>query len=213
MTEASFIQLCETLSDHLVLQGLLIAVGTCFLEDAARCGVGLLVAIGHIGWWLAFVSMTVGGMAGDLGLYLIGRYATLFLIKRRWVDKKRLIWMEGYFRNHAAKTVLFSRFLPGARTVAFSAAGVIRYPLPRFLLLLFVAAVAQSLLFLKLGTYIGSHILPYLEGRRARLSVIAVIVLLGILVHQLLSRRRSRRERATAERALTETGNVPDQTA
>lgn len=201
MTEASFIQLCENLSDHPVLEGLLIAVGTCFLEDAARCGVGLLVAIGHVGWWLAFVSMTIGGMMGDLGLYLIGRYATLFLLKRRWVDKKRLVWMEGYFRNHAVKTVLFSRFLPGARTVAFSAAGVIRYPLPRFVLLLFIAALVQSLLFLKLGTYIGSHILPYLEGRRNRLLVIALIVLVGILVHHLLGRRRSRRERAALEQA------------
>lgn len=190
MTEASFIQLCESLSDHLWLQGLLVAAGTCFLEDAARCGVGLLVAVGHLGWWLAFVSMTVGGMAGDLGLYLIGRYATLFLLRRRWVDRTRLVWMEGYFQNHAVKTILFSRFIPGARTVAFSAAGIIRYPLPRFLVLLLLAAMVQALLFLKLGTFIGKHLLPYLTDGRTSLAVTAVIVLGAVLAHHVLVRRR-----------------------
>jgi len=74
--------------------------------------VGLLVAAGHINWWLAFVSMTVGGMAGDIGLYVIGRYAVGLLIRRRWVDAARLVWMEGHFERHAAKTIVIARFLP-----------------------------------------------------------------------------------------------------
>lgn len=53
VNEATFLQLCEHLSDNLWLQGLLVAVGTCFLEDAGRCGVGLLVAAGHMEAWLA----------------------------------------------------------------------------------------------------------------------------------------------------------------
>ena len=191
--EDAFIRLCEHLSNHLWLQGLLVAAGTCFLEDAARCGVGLLVAAGRLGWWLAFVSMMVGGMAGDLGLYLIGRYATLFLLRRRWVDAARLVWMENYFQNHAVKTVLISRFIPGARTVAYSAAGVIRYPLPRFMLLLFIAALVQTLLFLQLGVFIGDTILPYLEDTRTRAGLLAVIVLSGLLLHRVLTRRRKRK--------------------
>jgi len=191
--EEAFIQLCDHLSNHLWLQGLLMAVGTCFLEDAARCGLGLLVAAGRVGWWLAFVSMTIGGMAGDLGLYLIGRYATLFLLRRRWVDTARLKWMESYFKSHAVKTVLISRFIPGARTVAYSAAGVIRYPLPRFLLLLLLAAVVQTLLFLQLGAFIGDKIRPLLEDTRSRVALIAVIVLTGLLIHRLMTRRRKQR--------------------
>lgn len=193
MTEETFIHLCEHLSNHLWLQGLLVAIGTCFLEDAARCGVGLLVAAGRIGWWLAFVSMTVGGMAGDVGLYLAGRYATQFLLRRRWVDPARLIWMKGYFRDHAVKTVFLSRFLPGARTVTYSAAGIICYPLPRFLLLLFFAAIIQSLLFLQLGTFIGERILPYLRDPLLRTGIIAVVVLAGVLIHHVLTRRRKAR--------------------
>ena len=198
MTETSFVQLCEGLSDNLWLQSLLILVGTCFLEDAARCGVGLMVAAGHVGWWLAFLCMTAGGMAGDLGLYLIGRYATLFLLSRRWMDKTRLEWMEGYFKNHAVKTVMLSRFIPGARTVAFGAAGIIRYPMPRFMLLLLIAAVVQSLLYLQLGAFIGARILPYLNDGHTQAGIITVVILAGVLAHHVVNRRRRNKAAADA---------------
>lgn len=193
VTEEAFLQLCEHLSNHLWLQSLLVVAGTCFLEDAARCGVGILVASGHIGWWLALASMTAGGMAGDIGLYLIGRYATSFLVRQRWVDLSRLTWMEDYFKNHAIKTVLFSRFLPGARTIAFSAAGIIRYPFVRFLFLLFLAAFIQALLFLQLGSLIGEKLLPYLSDPIMRTGIVAMILLLGTLLHLVITRTRRQR--------------------
>ena len=51
MSEDFFFQLCEQLSNHIWLQALIMLVGTCFLEDAARCGIGLLVAaeLGELG--------------------------------------------------------------------------------------------------------------------------------------------------------------------
>jgi membrane protein DedA with SNARE-associated domain len=183
LTEEAFLQLCEHLSNHLWLQGLLVVAGTCFLEDAGRCAVALLVAAGQIGWWLALVYMTAGGMVGDIGLYLVGRYGTDLLVRQRWINRARLEWMEEYFRNHAAKTVLVSRFLPGARTIAFLAAGVIRYPLPRYLALLFVTAAFQALVFLKLGEFIGKRLLPYLRDPLHRAVIVIGLVLAGILTH------------------------------
>lgn len=139
----------------------------------------------------------------DLGLYLIGRYATQFLLSRRWVDAARLSWMEEVFAGHAVKTVLLSRFLPGARTVAYSAAGAVRYPFPRFLALLSAASLVQSLLFLWLGAFIGDRILPYLRQPRLRVALIAAVVLAGLVVHQTLARRRAR---ALARKAEMEEG-------
>lgn len=193
MTEEVFIQFCQQLSNHVWLQGLLVAVGTCFLEDAARCGVGLLVAAGHIDWFMAFVSMTIGGIAGDIALYVIGRYATFFLLQRRWVDAARLAWMETYFERQAVKTVLIARFIPGARTLAYVSAGAVKYPMPRFLFLLLLASIAQSIVFLELGTFIGDHILPYLHSTRLRLGVVGIIVLLLVLTHHILTRRNKSR--------------------
>lgn len=191
--EEAFIRICEHLADHLWLQGLLVAAGTCFLEDAARCGVGLLVAAGHMGWWLAFVSMTAGGLAGDVGLYLIGRYFTQLLIRWRWVDAARLVWMESYFQKHAFKSVIGARFIPGARTVVYAAAGAVRYPMPRFTLMLLAAAVIQSLLFLQVAKFITEKILPYLRDTRLQVAAFAVVVLILLLAHHVLARRRKAR--------------------
>jgi membrane protein DedA with SNARE-associated domain len=205
VTEETFFQLCEHLSGQLWLQGLLVAVGTCFLEDAARCGVALLVAAGHMGWWVAFAGMVAGAIMGDLGLYLIGRYATQFLLSRRWVDPARLAWMEGYFNQHAMKTVVLSRFLPGTRAVAYGAAGAARYPLTRFLYLLAAAAVAQALLFLQLGGWLGGSILPYLDGPWAKGALISATVLATVMIHKAVVRRSRAKTppRAGAERVLT----------
>lgn len=168
-------------------------VGTCFLEDAARLGVGLLVADGDVGWWMAFFSMTFGGMVGDVGLYVIGRYATLFLIRRRWVDPARLTWMEEYYKRNAIKAVMIARFIPGARTLSYVTAGAIRFPLPRFLLLLFLAAMVQSLIFLKVSGVIAEQMMPYLHDRRLQAAVFGAIVLALLLGHHLLTRRNKRK--------------------
>jgi membrane protein DedA with SNARE-associated domain len=191
--EETFVHLCEHLSNHMWLQSLLVMAGTCFIEDPARCGVGLLVAAGHINWWLAFFSMTAGGVAGDLGLYVIGRYATQFLLRRRWVEEARLVWMKTHYKRHAFKTVMISRFIPGARTLAYVSAGAIRYPIPRFTLMLWVAAMVQSLIFLQLSAFIAEEILPYLHDTRLRFSFFGLIVLLLVLGHHILSRRQKQR--------------------
>lgn len=198
MSEETFLQLCEHLSNNLWLQSLLIIVGTCFIEDAARCAVALLVSAGQVGWTLALASMTAGGMAGDIGLYLIGRYGTALLVRLRWIDRARLEWMVEYFQNHAVKTVLISRFLPGARAPAFCGAGVSRYPFPRYLLLLFVAAFAQALIFLKLGVYIGDKLLPPLRNPITRGIVVGALFGVGVLMHLAVGLIK-KRSRAAAE--------------
>ena len=167
--------------------------GTCFLEDAARVGVGLLVADGDIGWWMAFFSMTFGGIVGDVGLYVIGRYATLFLFRRRWVDPARLTWMENYYKRNAVKAVMIARFIPGARTLSYVTAGAIRFPLPRFLLLLFLAAMVQSFIFIKVAGFIAEEMMPYLRDRRLQAAVFGTIVLALVLTHHLLTRRNKRK--------------------
>lgn len=192
MTEETFLQLCETLSDNLWLQGVLITIGTCFLEDPARVGVALLVAAGHVAWWLAFVGIICGALVGDVGLYLIGRYATNFMLRRRWADPENIEWMQEYFRRHAIQTIMLSRFLPGTRMLAFGSAGVAHYPLPRFLLFLTIASAVQATLFLKLGALLGEH-LPWLKEPRIAFFIFIGTLLFGTLIYWQLARRRAKR--------------------
>jgi Uncharacterized membrane-associated protein len=218
VTEETFLQLCDELSTlyYPWLQWLLVAVGSCFLEDAARCGIALLVAADHMSWWLAFTGMVAGALIGDASLYLTGRYATAFLLSRRWVNPDKLVKMEGFFKTHAVAAIFLSRFVPGVRGIGFSVSGIVRYPLPRFLLVLTAASVAQAIVFLKLGNFIGDRVLPLFKGRGAQFATILAVVLVGAVIHRIFARRRKKKAiqaRASMASAATDAPTEPADTA
>jgi len=192
VTEASFADLCQQLADNTWLLGLLIAVGVCFLEDAGRCAVGLMVAAGHINWWTAFVWMIFGSLIGDYGLYLIGRYAMAFVVGRRWVNAERIQKMKGYFSNHAVKAIIGARFLPGFRTLAFCAAGATHYKIAKFTVVLSLVTLAQTLIFLYATEFVGARVIAYLENPAMRRAVVGIILALMIAGHFIVARRKKR---------------------
>lgn len=200
MTEDALIQLCGSLSDHLWLQGLLIVLVTGLVEDAARCGVGLLVSAGHIRWDIALGGMILGAVLVDGVLYLLGRFATDLMLRRRWVDPNRLTWAQARFSKHAVKAIIVARFIPGLRLATSLAAGTIRYPLPRFLLWLSVAALAQGVLYLQAANLIAQTILPYLHDRKNHLIAFGVIVLLLLIANALYLRHRRRASARATEK-------------
>ena len=161
-------------------------------------------------WWVAFTGMVAGALAGDVCLYLTGRYATSFLLSRRWMDPDRLVRVEGYFKNHAVLTIFLSRFLPGVRGVGFSVSGIVRYPFPRFLLILTAAAMIQAWIFLRLGDFIGDRILPMLKDKGDRLAAIATVVLVGAVAHQIFAHRRKKKAIKAKKIAVTIETDTPN---
>jgi len=190
VTDASFSELCEQLAGNAWLLGFLITVGVCFLEDPARCAVGLLVAAGHISWWLAFISMMVGSLIGDLGLYLIGRYAMAFCVNRRWINRDRVERMKGYFSQHAIKAIIAARFFPGARTLAYITAGATHYKVIKFLIILTGAALAQTLIYLYATALIGDRVLAYLDDPAMRWAAAGVILSVIVAGHFIIKKKK-----------------------
>ena len=168
MNETVFVELCEQLAGNSFLQWGLIVFGVCFLEDVARCAIGLLVAAGRVDWWVAFSGMMIGSLVGDLGLYLIGRYAMDFCIDQHWINVERLEKMEDYFSLHAVKAIVGARFFPGARTVAYVAAGATHYRIVKFTLVLFSVTVLQNLIYLYGTELVGERVLDYFEDPQMR---------------------------------------------
>lgn len=196
--EALFYQFCEHISNNYLLQGFMIAAGSCFIEDPARCVVALLVANKDVNWMLALVSMTIGGMAGDLGLYLIGRYAAGLILRHRMVTYSKLVWIKSFFKNHAVKTLFVSRFIPGSRLLTFSAAGMVRYPIWKLFIIIFAAAISQAYIFLKFGDLIGDTVLPYLTSPWLKYGVFVFSI---ALLYFTFSFMGSRNQKKTAIKA------------
>jgi membrane protein DedA with SNARE-associated domain len=188
--EETFVNFCELLTHNQWLQALVIIIGTCFIEDPARCAVVVMLAGGHItNWWLTFVSMTIGGMIGDIGLYVIGRFAMHMLVRFRFADPERIDYIKAKYGNHAAWASFMARFLPGARTLVYVSAGSMKYPFGRFLVILFFAAAIQAYLFLLAANFISLHILPYLESKITQAVLAFILIAAVFLLNRFLTKR------------------------
>src|SRR3982750_2758212 len=119
---------------------------TFILEDVAAIGAGLLLASGQMTWSAAFLSCFLGIWLGDVGLYAIARSGG-----RRWFERSRFAKYaakvsrsEKWFAKYGTPILIFSRLTPGARLPTYLAAGFLRVPLPRFLLVTGIASFAWT---------------------------------------------------------------------
>jgi membrane protein DedA with SNARE-associated domain len=139
-------------------------LGTFILEDVAAVGAGLLLATGDISWPAAFIACFLGIWMGDAGLYALARYAG-----RGWFERSSLRRFgskvsnsERWFAERGTPILIFSRILPGARLPTYLAAGFLRVPLPRFLLVTGVASCVWTVAVLLLAETFGERLTNWL---------------------------------------------------
>ena len=139
---------------------------TFILEDAAAIGAGLLLATGAISWPVAFASCWLGIWAGDAGLYTLARFGG-----RNWFERSRLkkfstkvARSEAWFAESGTLMLVFSRCVPGARLPTYLAAGFLRVPLPRFLLVTGAAALVWTLAILWLAQTLGTPLVHWFNA-------------------------------------------------
>jgi membrane protein DedA with SNARE-associated domain len=123
----------------------LIVLATFGSEDLTGIAVGLLVRHGRLDLFVGLISCFVGIVAGDLGLWLIGRLMGVGLLHCSWLG--RLLPRQGrdelgaWFDRHGPAAVLAVRFLPGARLPLYLAAGFLGRDAARFALWVVLAAL------------------------------------------------------------------------
>ena len=144
-----------------LLQALAIICGTFILEDAATVLAAMEADTGGVPIWLALVSLYVGIVLGDLGLYGLGALAARVRWARRWVPPERFLSGQAWLETRVVRVVLVSRFLPGMRLPTYTACGFLGADLKRFALAAVVATLAwTSLLFgvsLRMGRVLIEH--------------------------------------------------------
>jgi len=156
-------------------------LGTFILEDVAAVGAGLLLATGDISWPAAFIACFLGIWMGDAGLYALARYAG-----RGWFERSSLRRFaskvsnsERWFAEQGTPILIFSRVLPGARLPTYLAAGFLRVPLPRFLLVTGLASCVWTLAILFLARTFGERLTHWIGTyKHAGLLLLGVGVVL-----------------------------------
>jgi len=177
-----------------------IAVATLVSEDLASIAAGMLSGRGTIAFGWALAGAFLGIFIGDLLLYLLGRIGGHGLLRRRpfrWIlDEEQIVQAEELFENYGAALIFMSRVLPGSRLPIYAAAGVLRYPLWRFALFMFLAGGLSALVLVGLSHRLGEVVFEWLRVYEAWAIPIFIAVLLAVwLVVKLLEILATRRSR------------------
>jgi membrane protein DedA with SNARE-associated domain len=142
---------------ELILLGLFLIVAV--NEDSAVVS-GAILSYKHIfPAWQPFAACFLGIWMSDFAVYAVSRFGGERLQGSRWTS--RLISPEKVqrasilFGKYGGFATLFSRFVLGTRTALLVASGLLKYPVPRFLVFTFAGAVGWLLLVFSLFDFFG----------------------------------------------------------
>jgi membrane protein DedA with SNARE-associated domain len=143
-----------------------------------------------IKWYIMWPLCIVAVVIGDGALYGIGRLWGQRLLETRWMQRllsrERRRRVEENFDKYGVKILLFARLLPGIRSPIFITAGIMRVPLPRFVLADAIYAIPGVSLLFWLAYYFTDQFKEAVERAEANLKPILILVGLGLVVAYLL---------------------------
>ncbi len=163
-----------------VLQGMAIIAGTFILEDAATAGAALAVQSGAVSLPVGLISLYLGIVLGDIGLYGLGALASRVPWARRLIPPQRQDRGRAWLERHVFKVVFISRFLPGVRLPTYTACGFLGANFGKFV----TAAVGATLIWTSalfaVSLKVGRLLVDYLgEWRWAGFAAFVVIIVLA----------------------------------
>lgn len=162
---------------------------TFILEDATVYWAVVLIEEGKVSYYVALVSVSLGIYAGDVLLYLFGRYGTKIKFIGKWLEKlfghaDNTYWFQKINQllvHNNFVYVFFSRFMPGFRMPIYVLSGRNKFSFVQFSIITFIMAfVWVSTIFS--GVQLSFHFLE--ETTRLPqyvLYIILFIVFLAIL--------------------------------
>ena len=129
------------------------------LEDLAIATAAILSAHGDLPPSLALMSIFIGIATGDLGLYLLGRYAR----KVRWLRYRALTnssfnVVRKKLTQQAFLNLFLIRSIPGLRAIGLTSSGFLIISLPIFFSAVLLATTIWTLLVFTLIYQIGSSV-------------------------------------------------------
>jgi undecaprenyl-diphosphatase len=158
--------------------------------------VAVMAGSGVLDLWQTLALAYVGGLAGDLLSYQIGRQQHQNIRKLPYL-RDHPQWLEGaeqYFQRYGTVSLLVGRFIGPLRPLLPMVAGMVEMPFLRFLVVSLVASAGWSVAYLMPGWAAGAALrLPLPENFWSEVGIVAaaLALLLGMAVQGSL--RKSRR--------------------
>lgn len=188
MTSAELTEILRSLSEQPMLLVSLIILTTFILEDAATIAAALLAAEGYIDPYHALTALFVGITIGDIGLYILGRYASNHPGAIRWAGERRLKRGRDWMHHRMLPALLGARFLPGMRLPTYIASGFLKLSFPRFAMIAVVAVALWTTIIFSAVYNFGAYIIDTF-GNGSWLIGVALVLIAVFLPKRLENKR------------------------
>ena len=181
-------------------------------EEVPIVAAGVLAAKGHLDPWWALAACVVGALLGDLLVYSGGRLlGRNFFRKHKWfallLHEDREKQMEDLIRRHGWKVFFAARFMIGVRAPVYMAAGVMRVPLLRFLLMDGIAATVVVAIVFGLSYHYGPTIGRLVHEFTIGATILGIAAVLAAIAFFWWHRRR--RQPPSVAAAPAHANNAP----
>ena len=126
----------------------------------------------------------------QIGYFLGAKWGRRFFKPNaRILKTEHLEKAEHYFTNYGGRSLVIGRFIPFVRTFIPLAAGMARYPYPKFLLFNTLGSVIWGAGFILLGALLGN--VPFVHDNLT--LILAVIILASVLpvIIEMVGKRRA----------------------
>ncbi len=148
------------------------------LEDLAIATAATVSVQGHLSPSLALLSIFIGIASGDVGLYLLGRYAR----NVRWLRYRALTHtsfnvVREKLTQRAFANLFLIRFIPGLRTIGFTLSGFFSIPLPLFMSAVLLATSLWTLVVFTLIYQLGNVVFSALAEWKWGVIPLAFVLL------------------------------------
>ena len=158
---------------------------------------GVLINEGRLSLVPVILWATVGSVVGALVLYSVGRAlgprrSHAFLDRLPLVETEDVDKTFDWFERHGRSAVFFGRMVPIVRSFVSVPAGVVKMPLPQFLLYTAAGSLIWNSLLIGLGVAAGDFVqanLQYLDY----VVVAAAVALVGWFAYRKVTGRTSHR--------------------
>ncbi len=147
-------------------QACAIILGTFILEDAATVAAAMQTEDGSLPMWLALLSLYIGIVLGDLGLYGLGALSARVPWVARQLPPHRQETIKAWISGRIFQVVLISRFLPGLRLPTYTTCGFVGADLRQFTLAAVVATAAWTSLLFATSMRVGHFLMDHLGAWR-----------------------------------------------
>lgn len=145
--------------------------------------VGYVVALGHLPWWLAYVTLATPLIISDTFIYTLAKSGNTLVMKMQ----KRILGdlleknAEAFEKNR--EMLMFgTRFLFHFRIVGLVVAGFTKMPFKRFILIDFLAVSAFVNLMLAIGVFLRSRFLDIKDGVGVVQDVMSLIFIVVLCI-------------------------------